>query len=131
MGLSEMAKPSYRGFERGAFYYAWKGQLWRLRKFADGDDSYWDQTTFDRGIRPFVGCLAAVEPPDFYEFPPAELIGRFPGYVGARYTSDFHVQYTAAPDVVVTGNFIASGEFSRMSAYAAGLHRVEIQQKGE
>lgn len=115
---------------RGERYIAREGRLWRIRFMADPKDPYWDSTTFERGIRPFVGTVAAVDPPHFYKFPPSSVLEELPGYVGARYTEDFRVVFTSMPDRVTENGIIYSGQHWRIVHEVTELEAIDAKRRG-
>lgn len=79
-------KPSFKVAYDGATEYTWKGKLYECRHHQASTVKAECQASYDRLIGTVI-CRT-----DSSEFPPAELMEHFPGFVRARYrkTGTFH-----------------------------------------
>ena len=70
-------KPQFSVSYDGETCYTWRGQQWAVRHHAANTQREPD----DR----LVGCVYSDSCTNRHEFPPAELMAHFPGYVAAAY----------------------------------------------
>jgi len=94
--MERNGKARFLSSYQGESEYSLGGSVWRIRHAAH-DDGHWNDTVYTREVRPLVGCVIAKDSALFHEFPPADVLACFPGFVGAKWTADYQVRYTAPP----------------------------------
>ncbi len=60
----------------------------------------WNGDYFETGIKPTIGTVRFYSSTDWHNFPSAEIVALFPGYVGARFTTDYAVEYDGPAPVL-------------------------------
>ncbi len=99
------------------------GKRYRVRYWANLDPKFGYNTgVLENEIIPLVGCVISDDSRKWHDFPPAEVVAQFPGFVGARFTrpngedKGYRVEYdgpepTRVPDPQVsyylTADFLA------------------------
>jgi hypothetical protein len=82
-------RSSYQG---EAEYDLSDGRRISVRTFADPAAAY-NTGVYLSEIEPLVGCVRFVHAPDMFTFPDASIMAEFPGFVAARFTRDYKVEY--------------------------------------
>ena len=119
-----MEKPQFLSSYRGESTYKWHEKTYALRYFAQNDGHY-NKGVYEKDIEPLVGCVIARYHKACHLFPPRELLEFFPGYIGARFTRNFTVEYDG--DKPETVKSVGGIIMSKPHADACGLLVREIE----
>jgi hypothetical protein len=79
--MSANLKPSFVCAYDGVSEYRWNGKLWRCRYM----EAMGVRPSYKPECDALIGCVYGCSDGGIHEFPPAELLAHFPGYVGAAY----------------------------------------------